>query len=184
MDWGFSTSCQMQNKIEANRRFLSDHQQPESGTFFWSLSPPQTLRSAAWSWSFPSILATRIFKEWDCILYLHEYTYVHLCIYIITSLCPWLYMHTMRPILTTVLDSKTSDASNLRHARLSDKTRPNTTWLVPMRRCCPLWPPPFERCNGRVCGMQFYLDMSCRNMRKLDASQRIQMEDAYRWGCK
>ena len=66
-------------------------------------------------------------------------------------------MHTMRPILTTVLDSKTSDASNLRHARLSDKTRPNPTWLVPIRRRCPLWPPPFECCNGRVCGMQLIL---------------------------
>lgn len=175
MDWGFSTACQMQNKSEANRRFLSDHQQPESGTFSWSLSPPQTLRSAAWSWSFPSILATRIFKKWDCILHLHEYTYVHLYIYIyihnhiIMSMIN--YMHTMRPILTTVLDSKTSDASNLRHARLSDKTRPNTTWLVPMRRRCPLWPPPFERCNGRVCGMQLILPW--HELQKHEETRRV-----------
>ncbi len=171
----------MQNRTEANRRFLSDHQRSESGTFYWSRSLLQTLRSAAWSWSFPSILATWIFKNeiaYDCILYAWIYLYnviIYLCM--IIYIC--IYMHTIRPILTTVLDFEACEIAR------QDTTKHG---LVPMRRrLCPLWPRPFERWNGRVCeGMQVILPWqitSCRNMRKLDASKRIQMEDAYRWGC-
>lgn len=102
-------------------------------------------------------------------IYIRTFVYIYIHNHIIMSMIN--YMHTMRPILTTVLDSKTSDASNLRHARLSDKTRPNTTWLVPMRRRCPLWPPPFERCNGRVCGMQLILPW--HELQKHEETRRV-----------
>ena len=169
----------MQNRTEANRRFLSDHQRSESGTFLLEPFAAADTSVSCVVMEFSFDFSNLDFQKWDCI-WLHIIC-INILIYNMYYLFmyDYIYMHTIRPILTTLLDFEACEIAR------QDTTKHG---LVPMRRrLCPLWPRPFERCNGRVCeGMQLILPWqitSCRNMRKLDASKRIQMEDAYRWGC-